>query len=72
MKNGHDSHCKVCRKELRQERKQYDPEKYREDVRRCSYLRWYGITINDYDRMFEVQKENVLSVAQQNHILAAM
>ncbi len=56
MKNAHESQCKVCQKELLRERKQRNPKKYQDDLRRNRYLRWYGITIEDYDQMFEIQK----------------
>ena len=54
-KHGHTSRCKDCRNE--QDRNRYhDRGAPREPNRGHHYLYRYGITVEDYDAMFEEQK----------------
>jgi hypothetical protein len=50
-----NSHCRECQKEISRERRKSDTEKCDKACRETRLRKKYGITIEDYDRMFAEQ-----------------
>lgn len=54
-KDGFQSRCKTCQKEDRDDYYKSYPEKRYYYRRKSQYKLQYGITLDDYDKMFELQ-----------------
>ena len=52
-KDGRDGKCKACRAVA--DAKRRETRAYKEQMRRKHYRKKYGIAIEDYDRLFELQ-----------------
>lgn len=53
---GYDSRCKECTRTGAAEYRAANPEKHRNSWRRSNYMKKFGITIEDFDRMFAAQE----------------
>lgn len=51
----HSPHCKVCDNERRKKWRQNNPVRQQESNRNRQLLKRYGITLDDYEKMFEEQ-----------------
>lgn len=50
------SHCKTCQNKYKSEKRKLDPEKESIRTRKRHYKNKYGITLDQYNKMFEKQK----------------
>jgi len=55
-KNGYDSQCKVCRKLYAKQWRKRNPEEAKKKNRKQKLKINFGMTVDDYDKIFEIQK----------------